>query len=161
MRIRPAVPTAVLMLSLLNACAYPPDVADAGGAWPSASGASLPSSGYQGAYRTEDDYKVDVATLVMRANPGHTFSGQLPPMLPAIVVLRMAVDRSGRLTKLSVQRSRDEQASQVALASMARSGRLPSPGALISGAADTLEFSETFLFDSAYRFQLRSLAGPQ
>jgi protein TonB len=107
-----------------------------------------------------DAYKTEVAHHVVRNNAAHTFSGRLPPMLPAIVVLNITVDKEGRMTKVAVQRSRDPDASRVAVASMERSGILPKPVDLLAG-SDTLTFSETFLFNSEYRFQLRTLAGPQ
>jgi protein TonB len=109
-----------------------------------------------------DAYKTEVAQQVVRRNAGHTFSGQLPPMLPAIVVLSITVDKDGQMTNVAVQRSRDPDASRVAVASMERSGTLPRlPASLVAGNRGSLTFSETFLFNSDYRFQLRSLAGPQ
>ncbi|WP_156648806.1 hypothetical protein [Massilia sp. Leaf139] len=111
--------------------------------------------------RTLDAYKAEVAQHVMRANSGQTFSGQLPPMLPAIVVVNITVGADGELQDVAVQRSRDPDASEVALASMRRSGRLPPPVNLLAANSRALTFSETFLFDHQYRFQLRSLAGPQ
>lgn len=106
-------------------------------------------------------YKTAVAQHVVAHNPAHVFTGRLPPMLPAIVVLNITVDRAGRVTRVVVQRSRDPDAAKVALASMARSGMLPAPHRLLAGAFGSLTFSETFLFDRDYRFQLRSIAGPQ
>lgn len=108
-----------------------------------------------------DAYKAEVAQHVMRANSGHTFSGQLPPMLPAIVVVNITVGEDGELQDVAVQRSRDPDASKVALDSMRRTGRLPRPANLLATNMRALTFSETFLFDHQYRFQLRSLAGPQ
>ena len=111
--------------------------------------------------RTLDAYKTEVAQHVMRHNSGQTFSGQLPPMLPAIVVVNITVGEDGELQDVAVQRSRDPDASKVALASMRRTGRLPRPESLLATNMKALTFSETFLFDHQYRFQLRSLAGPQ
>jgi protein TonB len=111
--------------------------------------------------RTLDAYKAEVAQQVMRANSGKTFSGQLPPMLPAIVVVNITVGADGELQDVAVQRSRDPDASEVALASLRRTGRLPPPSHLLATNMRALTFSETFLFDHQYRFQLRSLAGPQ
>lgn len=110
---------------------------------------------------TLDAYKTEVARHVMRHNSGQTFSGQLPPMLPAIVVVNITVDEDGHMQDVVVQRSRDPDASKVALDSMRRSGRLPRPVNLLASNMRVLTFSETFLFDDQYRFQLRSLAGPQ
>lgn len=121
--------------------------------------AALP--GYRAPSDSLDAYKDQVAEHIMRYNRAHTFSGQLPPMLPAIVVLRITVDKNGRMTDVWVQRSRDDEASSVALASMYRSGPLPRPANLIASTENSLSFSETFLFNRDYRFQLRSLASPQ
>ena len=107
-----------------------------------------------------DTYKTEVAQHVVRHNPEHIFSGQLPPLLPAIVVLRITVDRDGQLQDVVVQRSRDPDASAVAVASMRRSAPLPRPQELAS-ATGNLTFSETFLFADHERYQLRSLAAPQ
>ena len=107
-----------------------------------------------------DAYKTQVAQHVASRNPDHVYSGTLPPMLPAVVVLEITVDQQGRLTDVEVQRARDAHAAQIALASMRRSEPLPAPERL---AQDTgsLKFSETFLFADEDRYQLRSLAGPQ
>lgn len=107
-----------------------------------------------------DAYKAQVAYQVMERNPDRVFSGRLPEMLPAIVVLNVTVDRNGALKRVDVQRSRDSNASRVAVDSMRRSGPLPKPANLIAR-GDAMTFSETFLFDERYRFQLRSVAGPQ
>jgi protein TonB len=122
---------------------------------------SPPPPPYIEATPTLAAYKTAVAQHVVAHNAAHTFTGRLPPMLPAIVVLNITVDRSGRVTRMVVQRSRDPDASKVALASMERSGILPAPHRLIAANLPSLTFSETFLFDRDYRFQLRSIAGPQ
>ena len=108
-----------------------------------------------------DAYKRGVALHIVRSNLGHTFEGRLPSMLPAVVVLRLSVDPRGAVTEVFVQRSRDDVASQVALESVHRSGYFPSPCGLADGPQRSFSFSETFLFNDRYEFQLRSLAGPQ
>ncbi len=113
------------------------------------------------AFDNVDMYKSDAAWHIMRHNAAHTFSGALPPMLPAVVVLRITVDHTGKLTNVSVQRSRDEEASKVAVASMRRTAYLPMPYNLARGPGRSLTFSETFLFNRDYRFQLRTLAPVQ
>lgn len=108
-----------------------------------------------------DAYKIDVARHILSANGGHTFSGQLPPMLPAIVIVNISLDSNGNVAKAVVQRSRDQEASRVALASVLRAAPYPKPARLLRSGSKLLEFSETFLFNADYRFQLRTLAGPQ
>ncbi|MDB5952236.1 MAG: energy transducer TonB [Massilia sp.] len=126
---------------------------------PTATGAArAPISGQRSSFDNVESYKADVAEQVMRYNTAHTFSGRLPPMLPAIVVLTITVDKTGKLTHVAVQRSRDNDASKVALASMRRVGQLPKPFNLATGAGKSMTFSETFLFNADYRFQLRTLA---
>jgi len=107
-----------------------------------------------------DDYKTRVARHVADRNPEHRYTGTLPPLLPAIVVLEITVDANGRMTDVQVQRSRDPAASRVALASMRRSEPLPPPQRL-AGRTGRLKFSETFLFADRERYQLRSLADVQ
>ena len=102
-----------------------------------------------------DDYKTQVAHHVADHNPERAYAGTLPAMLPAIVVLEITVDRDGRLADVAVQRSRDPDASAIALASVRRSSPLPRPP------TGRLTFSETFLFADSERYQLRSLAEPQ
>lgn len=108
-----------------------------------------------------DAYKIDFARHVLSANAGNTFSGQLPPMLPAIVIVNISLDDNGNVTKAVVQRSRDQEASRVAIASVLRAAPYPKPARLLRSGRKLLEFSETFLFNADYRFQLRTLAGPQ
>lgn len=119
------------------------------------------ATGQRASFASVDAYKNDVAAHFMRYNGAHTFSGKLPPMLPAVVVLRITVDREGRMTDVSVQRSRNEEASKVALASMQRTGSLLRPFNLATGPDRSLTFSETFLFNADFRFQLRTLAPVQ
>ena len=108
-----------------------------------------------------DAYKIDVARHILSANAGNIFSGQLPPMLPAIVIVNISLDDNGNVAKAVVQRSRDQEASRVAIASVLRAAPYPKPARLLHSGRKLLEFSETFLFNANYRFQLRSLAGPQ
>lgn len=110
---------------------------------------------------TIDAYKKEAAYHISRSNLGNTFDGRLPPMLPAVVVLRISVDSAGAVTDVSIQRSRDKVASKIAMESIQRSGRFPLPCSLINDRNPVLSFSETFLFNVQYQFQLRSLADPQ
>nr|WP_314628210.1 hypothetical protein [uncultured Janthinobacterium sp.] len=111
---------------------------------------------------TIDAYKLRVAQQIMDANSEHTFSGRLPPMLPAIVVLDLSVGRDGALKSVRVHRSRDSDASNAALAAVRRVPDAFPPAAQLMRSRDkTLDFSETFLFNDQYRFQLRTLSGPQ
>ena len=54
---------------------------------------------------TLDAYKAHVARHILERNADRSFSGRLPPMLPAIVVVNITVDGDGRLTDVQVQLS--------------------------------------------------------
>lgn len=110
-----------------------------------------------GPVATVDAYKKGVAFHILRSNLGHTYDDYLQPKLPAIVVLRLSIDNTGHLTDISVQRSRDEAASAAAIASIRRSGTFPLPCGLIVRPDGKLSFSETFLFNGQYQFQLGSI----
>ncbi len=114
-------------------------------------------------FESVDEYKYYAARHVMRSNAGHTFSGKLPPIVPAVVVLRITVDETGAITNMWVQRKpgHDEGESEIAMASMARAGALPPPSNLAAYPWRTLEYSETFLFNDRKQFQIRSLAPVQ
>jgi protein TonB len=111
-------------------------------------------------FATVDDYKFDAAVQIVQFNGAHTFSGKLPPMLPAVVVLRITVDERGRITDMWVQRAPegDVLASKIAMASMRRAGAMPRPLNLANGPDRSLSYSETFLFNADNRFQVRTLA---
>jgi protein TonB len=152
----------VLLVSCaLEPTAVPSRIGQTGPYSPAPTTARSADSSQRATFHSVEAYKRDVAEQIMRYNAAHTFSGKLPPMLPAIVVLNITVDNDGKMTKVAVQRSRDNDASKVALASMQRTGALPKPSNLASGPGKSLTFSETFLFNADYRFQLRSLAPVQ
>ena len=62
-----------------------------------------PASPSQPAPPGLDSYKTQVAQHVVQHNPEHNYSGTLPPLLPAIVVLEITVDREGQLAGIAVQ----------------------------------------------------------
>ena len=106
-----------------------------------------------------DAYQTAVARRVTERNPEHRYDGTLPAMLPAVVVLKVTVDRDGEMTQVAVQRARDDAAASVAVDSMWRSAPLPPPQGLAP--SGKLTFLETFLFVDGQRYQLRSVAERQ
>jgi protein TonB len=146
-------------LALLSACGQVPPVDPARARAPANVPTVAPILPAEAAvnYATLEAYKRHVAEQIMRNNPGKAVQGALPPILPAIVVLRITIDRNGDATTVAVQRSRNEAASAVAVASVRQSGRFAKPLHLISFPASSLSFSETFLFADAQRFRIRTL----
>lgn len=162
------IPVSLGLLSLLSACQKgpprnppAPTVAEMAPA-PLRPPAEVRPPPVPASINSIDDYKAAVAQQILDANSAITFSGRLPPMLPAIVVVNISVDMDGELSSVVVKRSRDPEASKVALAAVKRvSEPFPKPVHLLKRSHKTLDFSETFLFNDRYHFQLRSLAGPQ
>jgi protein TonB len=149
------------LFATLSACAHEPRIAPSpspqyGWQAPDAPDGAAQSTSFD----SVDTYKYHAARHIMRYNTAHTFSGKLPPMLPAVVVLRITVDDTGRMTDVWVQRAPedDADAARIAVASMHRAGVLPRPFNLATGPERSLSYSETFLFNDDYRFQIRTLA---
>ena len=149
--------TALAVASLLAAChSTPPPALNTPTSTPPRTPAAIQLAA------SIDAYKSLVAQQIMAANGEYIFSGRLPPMLPAIVVLDLSVGPDGELKSVHVHRSRDSDASAAALAAVRRVPVFFPPAAhLMRRHARTFDFSETFLFNDQYRFQLRTLSGPQ
>jgi protein TonB len=111
-------------------------------------------------YRTVDEYKRAIAQRVLDANAGGTFTGDLPPLLRAVVVMQLNIDANGGIRSLRTLRTPEREAETLATASIRRAGALPPPPpAMLRGGA--MELTETWLFRDDGRFQIRSLAGKQ
>lgn len=147
-----------LFASLLTSCYTQPTVHPAPPVTRAPAPAPVPAPRERQA-ATLDDYKIMVAQRIAAVNAGQIFHGALPPMLPAIVVLDFTIDGNGNVGNLRVHRSRDEDASSIAMNAVRRAEPLPRPGSLLRGR--NLAVTETFLFNRDYQFQLRTLAGPQ
>ncbi|MES2127210.1 MAG: TonB C-terminal domain-containing protein [Pseudomonadota bacterium] len=112
-------------------------------------------------YEHIDQYKRDAADHMVSKNPDHIFSGALPPLLPAIVVMSITINRDGKVVHTRVVRSRDTEASKVATEAIQQASPLPKPFNLVAMHDKDLTYSETFLFNAQYRFQVRSIAPVQ
>ena len=152
----------VLAAVLLSACRQPPTLLPPAPLAPIRAPAALPSvTPAVPAAASMDEYKELVARKIMATSPDLTFKGKLPSMLTAIVVLDIAIDRHGELVSVHVHRAPDQQSSDLAQAAVRRAAPYLQPGKLLSGQHKALTFSETFLFNRDYQFQLRTLSGPQ
>jgi protein TonB len=153
---------AVLPALLLGACQQRPIVMPAP---PPVTHVPLPPSAARPAPRppaaTLDEYKTQVAQQIMAANPKVVFSGRLPEMMTAIVVLDIGISRNGEVASVKIHRSPNSQASEIAVDAVKLGAPYPQPGKLLGMLHHTLTFSETFLFNRDYQFQLRTLSGPQ
>lgn len=108
-----------------------------------------------------NSYKVDLAHRISRVNAAHVYEGRPQALLRSVIVLRYSVDRHGNLVHSEILRSnRDRVTEAAALASLKSAAPFPRPAGhlLKHGRVDV---SESWLFNSDGRFQLRSIAQAQ
>lgn len=110
-------------------------------------------------YRTIEEYKQALARHILSRNTASIVSGDLQPLLRAVVVLQFQVDESGAVRNIRTMRTPESEAERIARGSLQRAGAVPTPGAnMLQGGL--LEVTETWLFNSDGKFHLRSL-GPR
>lgn len=108
-----------------------------------------------------DGYKRELALHISRHNAAKVFSGRPQALLRSVVVLHYTVNARGRLLHSEVLRSNhDRETEATALATLRNSAPFPPPASSLLHYG-RLEISETWLFNSDGRFQLRSIAETQ
>jgi protein TonB len=110
---------------------------------------------------TFTDYKQDIAQRISQVNSTSVYPGRPQALLRSVVVLRYHVDGDGRLTRSEIIRSnRDPVTEATAMASLKNAAPFPKPAAHLLNHG-RVEISESWLFNTDGRFQLRSVAQPQ
>lgn len=123
--------------------------------------AARPSRRYAARDPMLDQWKHAAAQRIHAVNAARLFSGRPHHLLQAVIVVEVAVDPSGRVTRSKILRSPGIAAlDRMALASLKAASPLPAPPSKLVSKGG-LVFSETWLFDNDGRFQLRTLALPQ
>ncbi|MGH6623764.1 MAG: energy transducer TonB [Burkholderiaceae bacterium] len=108
-----------------------------------------------------EQWKRTAAEKIHTVNRIQTFEGRPHHLLKAVIVVEVAVDRSGQVTRSKVLRSPGiKSLDEVALASLKKASPLPPPPSALV-AKGPLVFSETWLFQNDGRFQVRTLAMAQ
>jgi hypothetical protein len=96
-------------LSLLSGCttdAKKPPESDSHSAWPSSPVPSaLPATTASSLARTPKEYRKDAASHLYGINKERIFKGRMPPMLQAVGVLDVDIDRRGQVKALSWKRA--------------------------------------------------------
>ncbi len=106
-----------------------------------------------------DDYKRDIATWITQRNSKEIYAGQPQALLRGIVVLSIHVDTDGVVQTIRLLRGPgDRELEQRAIQSVWRASPLPRPTRTLASGRPTVGFSETWLFNTDGRFQLRSVA---
>jgi hypothetical protein len=117
--------------------------------------APAPAAGSLPAVRSMVEYRRRAAQLIMAANTGNTFAGAVPDPLYGIVVVTIAFNADGSIKSTNFLRrsSVGPDANNLAVEAARRVksfgpiGNLPGPW----------EFNETFLYNDARKFQLRTI----
>lgn len=109
-----------------------------------------------GASSSWSEYKLRAARRIDAANPGETFSGPLPDPLQSIPVLEVRLNRDGSVQNIVVLRTPGQSPETVQMAM--RAIRRAAPFEPVGHLPRPWQFSETFLYNEALKFQLRTLA---
>jgi len=164
LRRRPGLALSALWAALLAACSstplpewHPP--ATEGKAPPPDSGVSgateLPQPSQASTPRA---YRQDAAAHLYRLNADRIYKGKLPPMLYAIGVLQVHIDRRGQVTGLHWMRA-PSQAPEV-VAEIERTVRRAAPYPVPARLGQVV-YTDTWLWDESGRFQLDTLTEGQ
>ena len=118
----------------------------------------IPFSGITSNARNPKDYRQDAASHLYSANKSRIFAGKMPPLLYAVGVLQVNIDKLGNVTGLNWMRA-PAQAPEV-MAEIERSVRqaAPYPAPVQMGA---VTYTDTWLWHKSGRFQLDTLTEVQ
>lgn len=94
---------ALAVLAILQGCSTPPAPPSSSQAVP-APAVAAPSAAVSLA-RTPRDYRRDAASHLYALQPGKIYKGRLPPMLYAVGVLNVDIDRRGQVQAIHWQRA--------------------------------------------------------
>lgn len=117
---------------------------------------SLPGIGPAPDRPASREYRRVAAGHLYQRNAERIYRGQLPPMLYAVGVLQLDLDRAGRITRLHWLRAPRHAPEVMAEIEriVHRAAPFPSPGGAVT-------YTDTWLWDKSGRFQLDTLTEGQ
>lgn len=130
-----------------------PDTASVKGPEPAAAGSARAS-----AASTARAYREDAATHLYGLNAQRVYKGKLPPMLYAIGVLEVDIDRAGKVTRLRWMRAPKHAPEVVAEIERTVRAAAPFPAPTRMG---KVTYTDTWLWDKSGHFQLDTLTEGQ
>ncbi|WP_228896513.1 hypothetical protein [Acidovorax sp. Leaf73] len=130
-----------------------PDAAGVKGPVPAAAGSARAS-----AASTARAYREDAATHLYGLNAQRVYKGKLPPMLYAIGVLEVDIDRAGKVTRLRWMRAPKHAPEVVAEIERTVHAAAPFPAPTRMG---KVTYTDTWLWDKSGHFQLDTLTEGQ
>lgn len=106
-------------------------------------------------------YQEALAKRIVEVNSIKVYVGRPQALLRAVIVLKYTVDANGKLLHSEILRTnRDNAVEGTALASLKNTAPFPKPAPHLLHHG-RVEITESWLFNSDGRFQLRSIAQPQ
>jgi protein TonB len=158
------------LIGLFAGCGSTPPASTAGAPAPAAAAAApsqspwpFSSPGPRIAARDPalDRWKRSAAERIHEKNRDLLFEGRPHHLLQAVIVVEVAVDKSGNVTRSRIMRSPGiASLNDMALRTLKTASPLPAPPAALV-AKGSLVYWETWLVNNDSRFQLRTLAMPQ
>lgn len=149
--------------AVVSACKTASDAGPAPAATPDASPVIGPISGSQGSARssgatTPRAYRQDGASHLYGLNAERIYKGRMPPLLYAVGVMNVEIDRTGRVTKLDWMRA-PRHAPEV-VAEIERTIRQASPFPAPTRMGKVV-YTDTWLWHKSGKFQLDTLTEGQ
>jgi hypothetical protein len=150
--------------AILSACQAPPPVKPPAGPAPEPSSPVIgPIPADQGSARsssatTPRAYRADGASHLYGLNADRIYKGRMPPLLYAIGVLNVEIDRTGRVTKLDWMRAPNHAPEVVAEIERTVRSAAPFPAPSRMG---KVVYTDTWLWHKSGKFQLDTLTEGQ
>jgi hypothetical protein len=156
---RSARAIAVLGLWPLSAChtPMPPDAHRPGVPPGTAAAPAAPAVPYSRPARTSDEYKMQIASKLVAANPSITYMGVVPQPLLAIPILEIEVNADGSVRRIEVTRRPADADAQDTIQIAIDAVRRAAPFGDVRQVPKPWKFTEVFLFDDERRFKPRVL----
>jgi len=109
------------------------------------------------------EYQHEIAGLLHAANRGMVFEGPPPNPVRAVIVMRAEIDVLGEARRLDLVRApwHDPWLPELVAQTMRQAEPFPRPSMKLLDGANSVTFTETWLFDYEGRFRLRSLSQAQ
>lgn len=153
-----ALKASLLVLALLQGCSTPPAPPAAVPDKPVAAPAPQTSTPLSSQARTPKDYRRDAASHLYARQPEKIFKGRLPPMLYAVGVLNVDIDKRGQVQALNWQRApRHAPEVMAEIEKMVRAAA-PYPAPLHMA---KVTYTDVWLWHKSGRFQLDTLTEGQ
>lgn len=143
-----------VVAAIVAACKSGPQPPTPQDAQPGSAAGSVHSS----AAATPRAYRQDAASHLYGLNTGRIYKGKLPPLLYAIGVLEVDIDRTGRVTRLHWMRA-PRHAPEV-VTEIERTVRAAAPFP-VPARMQRVTYTDTWLWDKSGQFQLDTLTEGQ